>query len=155
MIQMEYQRKIYRLTHKHKSPSSVCVVGNDMQVSHNYSAKICIYKLISLKGLWQSFDTEFRTFKGGGMRGNPTILTTALVAISMPRVAKHKACWWMTIWMDSSQNTDGVRGCQRMIYVVLVVSHYYYYHYILYTSQIIKSVHYRWLALHMIYITIL
>jgi hypothetical protein len=66
-----------------------------MQVSRNYSTKcLDIYKLISEKGLGQSFDIEFRMFiaRERGLRGNPTILTTALVAISMPRVAKHKAC---------------------------------------------------------------
>jgi hypothetical protein len=42
------------------------VVGNDLQISHNYSMGIFIYKLISVKGLGQSFDMEFRTSKGEG-----------------------------------------------------------------------------------------
>jgi hypothetical protein len=123
----------------------------------NYNTRIFIYKLMCVKGYGSHLIWSLELQNGRWGWGSPTILTAALVAISMPRVARHNACWWMTIWMYSSQNTDGVRGCQRMIYVILVVPHYYYcYHSTLYTSsQIIKSVHYRWLVLHIIYISIL
>jgi hypothetical protein len=47
-----------------------------------------IHKLISVKGLGQSFDMEFRTSKGEGI---PSIPTAALVAVSMPNVTRHKA----------------------------------------------------------------
>jgi hypothetical protein len=50
----------------HKSPITENVVGNDLQLSHNYSTGIFIHKLISVKGLGQSFDMEFRTSKGEG-----------------------------------------------------------------------------------------
>lgn len=74
----------------HKSPITENVAGNDLQISHNYSTGMFIHKLISVKGLGQSFDMEFRTSKGGG--GIASIPTATLVAVSMPRVARHKAC---------------------------------------------------------------
>jgi hypothetical protein len=98
---------------------------------------------------------ELQKGRGGwGYAGGiPTILTTTLVAVSMPLAACHKACWWMTIWAYRSQSGYTAKSCQRMIYVLLVVQppppRYYYYYSILYiSSQIMKSVHYSWLTLH-------
>lgn len=88
-VPSRYKRCIIKIYIGHGSPITEKVVQNDLQLLHNYSTGMFIHKLISVKGLGQSFDMEFRTSKEEGI---PSIPTATLVAVSMPRVARHKAC---------------------------------------------------------------